>query len=65
MDNFSTDLKDTLVVEEETPFSEEHETFTHRVKDKIYIVTPIYRENGESIYAILFRLMLNDLEREK
>ena len=38
------------------------EEYTYQVDKLTFIVTPVYKENGESMRNILLKLMLSDLE---
>ena len=41
---------------------EPKEEYTYQVEKITFIVTPVYKETGESMRNILLKLMLSDLE---
>ena len=38
------------------------EEYTYQIEKITFIVTPVYQETGESMYDILLKLMLSELE---
>ena len=41
---------------------DQREEYTYQVDKITFIVTPVYKENGESMRDILLKLMLSELE---
>lgn len=44
------------------PSEDQREEYTYQVDKITFIVTPVYKENGESMRDILLKLMLSELE---
>ena len=48
----------TLAVAAETT----REEYTYQIENRVFIVTPVYKEKGEPLRDILLKLMLADIE---
>ena len=44
------------------PSEDPREEYTYQVDKITFIVTPVYKENGESMRDILLKLILSELE---
>ena len=44
------------------PSEDQKEEYIYQVDKITFIVTPVYKENGESMRDILLKLMLSELE---
>ncbi len=38
------------------------EEYTYQIENRVFIVTPVYKEKGEPLRDILLKLMLADIE---
>lgn len=38
------------------------EEYTYQIENRVFIVNPVYKENGEPLRDILLKLMLADIE---
>ncbi len=39
------------------------EEYTYQIENRLFIVTPVYKEQGEPLWDILLKLMLADIEQ--
>ena len=44
------------------PSEDQREKYTYQIDKITFIVTPVYKENGESMRDILLKLILSELE---
>ena len=50
------------VKEDEMDAETTREEYTYRIENRVFIVTPVYKEKGEPLRDILLKLMLADIE---
>ena len=48
--------------EDEMAAETTREEYTYQIENRVFIVTPVYKEKGEPLRDILLKLMLADIE---
>lgn len=48
--------------EDEMAAETTREEYTYHIENRVFIVTPVYKENGEPLRDILLKMMLADIE---